>query len=608
MENTFLRKIKFAKKYLLGSEFHNEHFDAAIEILDIMASKEPHTNHIILDAPTQSGKTSVMEMVYRVLNFEQINKFYGIEQVIYMTADNGSGEGSLKFQTIDRFKNHWKNYVHSIPIDFLKRSDFDKFNHVMDNTLIMVDESQYGWREVYSKGQRILQVNGINFCSVEELQKRNTYILSVSATTQNERYGDSELKLKPIVRLKTGKGYLGFEDFFNSGIVKSVKKEDFIDNYEKLNNFLEKQYKRLNAIYKKTNVAKCVILRLVDNKRKGFLTDSEEFSNIVEANGFTHKLIISRDSKIDYVSLQSNIYYNCNNFNENGKKFYLVVIKYAFSYGITIDTKVKKLIGTCYDVRKDTNSTEATEQGLMGRMSGYGCTLEDFEDLEIYVNETHYNGIKECVINNANEYSRPLKSCSKTIRVKCEKKESNAIVLFNNNERKPLEFKGEIVDDWIKKNKKELDFKPLFGEENIAAISSKPYLRIIAEKFLKDIGVFDKMGFGDDFFDSRRKRSDRDMYAERMCTDNPLLTNGCRSVWQTEEKAKKGVICWGALFDITKADKKTMKGLIIRIPYGSVGFAKTIEVSSLKMNKGKMWSGYNTNITNNTVVTPRVVV
>ena len=608
MKKDFLGKISYAKKYLLGNEFFNEHFNAAIEILKIMASKKPHTNHIILDAPTQSGKTSVMEMVYRILNFERTNDFYGIEQVIYMTADNGSGEGSLKPQTSGRFRKHWMNYVHSLPIDFLKRSDFDKFNHVMDNTLIMVDESQYGWREVYSKGQRILQVNGINFCSAEELQKRNTYILSVSATTQNERYGDSQLKLKPIVRLAPGKGYIGFEDFFNLGIVKPIKKEDFIDSYEKLNVFLEKQYKKLNAIYKKTNTAKCVIVRLVDNKRKGFLTDSEEFDRIVESNGFTHKLVTYKDSKIDYVSLQSNIYYNCHNFIENGKKFYLVVIKYAFSYGITIDPKIKKLIGTCYDVRKDAYSTEATEQGLMGRMSGYGCDAEDYEDLDIYVNETHYKGIKECVINNANEYSIPLKTCNKTIKVKCEKKEANSIVLFNNNNKKPLEFSGKIVDDWIKKNKNEIDFKLLFGEKNIPAISRKPYLKTIAEKFLKDIGVFDKMGFGEDFFDSRRQRNDNDVYAQRMCTDNPLLTNGCRSIWQTEEKAMKGVVCWGALFDITKANEKTLKGLIIRIPYGNVGFAKTMNSTTLKANKSKLWPGFDTSINNNTIVTPRIIV
>ena len=142
MNKYTFRKINSEKKRLLGKDFFTEHFDAALEILKIMASDKPHTNHIILDAPTQSGKTSVMEMVYKLLNFDNLYEKFGIENVIYMTADNGSGKGALKFQTKNRFENHWKNYIHTLPIEFLKGSDFDKYIHAAHNTLIMVDESQ----------------------------------------------------------------------------------------------------------------------------------------------------------------------------------------------------------------------------------------------------------------------------------------------------------------------------------------------------------------------------------------------------------------------------------------------------------------------------------
>ena len=616
MKNSFLNKIKYAKKYLLGSEFHNEHFDAAIDILDIMASKEPHTNHIILDAPTQSGKTSVMEMVYRILNFEQTYVEYGIEQIIYMTSDNGSGEGSLKFQTINRFKNHWKNYVHSLPIEFLKRSDFDKFTHVMNNTLIMVDESQYGFREIFSKGQTLLQINGVNFCSADELEKRNTFILSVSATTQNERYGDSPLKMKPIVRLKPGKGYIGFKDFFENDIVKSVSKSEFIDSYDKLNDFLSKQRKKLSSIYKKTGTAKCVILRLVDNKRKGFITDSEDFENIVEANGFIYKLVTCKDSKIDYVSLQSNIFYNCSSFADNGKKFYLIVIKYAFSYGITIESKIKKLIATCYDVRKDPYTTEATEQGLMGRMSGYGCSIEDFEGLEIYVNETHYNGIKECVVNNNNIYSTPLKKRPKTIKVKCEKKnwdgDENKIVIWNNENQAPLEFKGKIVDDFVSKHSKDINWKLLFEDDKIVYTDKNgrkaSFFEMIASTFLKENGISKKMGFGDITFDFRRKKDFDDGYSERMCTNEPLFDNKTRKGWRTEENADKHAVCWGAVIDVTHANKKTFKGIIIKIPYGTVGYSSNKEIETTKYNKLKKWPGYDTSINNKMIIAKETIV
>lgn len=606
MKNSFLSKIKYAKKYLLGNEFYNEHFDAAIEILDIMASKKPHTNHIILDAPTQVGKTSVMEMVYRILNFEETYNVYGIKQVLYMTSDNGSGEGSLKLQTTNRFKSHWKNYVHSLPIDFLKRSDFDKFTHVMDNTIIMVDESQYGWREIFNKGQRLLQINGINFCSTEELAKRNTYIISVSATTQNERFGDSPLKLKPIVKLKPGKGYIGFNDFFNENIVRPVTKDEFIDNYEKLDEFLAKQCKKLNTIYKNTGVAKCVILRLVDNKRKNFLTDSDEFENIADKNGFVYKLVSCKDSKIDYVSLQSNIFYNCNNYEENGKKFFLMVIKYAFSYGITIEPKIKKLIATCYDVRKDLKTTEATEQGLMGRMSGYGCSIEDFENLEIYVNETHYNGIKGNVVYNNNEYSVPTKKIIKQAQIKCQKKEwdgekSNIVAWRIDN----LVFKGKVVDDYFKKHP-EYDYEHLFSPDSNS--NKKSFMREIMTNFIVENNIDKKCCFDlKNIIELRRKYRKNDYYADWLCSSDPIISSESRPSWRTVENADKNKNAFGMLIDVTEANPISRKGVVIKIAYGTIGFAKVAEVEKLKENRMKKWSGYDTS-SNNYIIAPKTIV
>lgn len=602
MNTYFIKKIKEQKKKILGKDFFSEQFEAAIEILKIMASEKPNTNHIILDAVTQSGKTSVMEVIYKILNLDRLYEKFGITNVIYMTADNGSGKGALKFQTKSRFENHWKNYIHTLPIEFLKGSDFDKYLHAAKNTLIMVDESQYGWREITSRGQRFLQINGVNFCSTDELQKMNTYILSVSATTQNERYGDNELRLKPIVKLKTGKGYIGFEDFFNCGVVKPVTDDNFINSYEKLDAFLGVQSKKLKDIYKKTGISKCIILRLFNNKKNDFIVDSEEFAFIANNNGFTLDVVTCKESKIDYSQIEQSIFYNCYHYKDNGMKFHLVVIKNAFSYGITIKPETKKLISTCYDVRKDVNSTEATEQGLLGRMSGYGCKKSDFEDLEIFINETHYNGIKECMINLSNEFSTPLKSYEKSVNVKCERKEWDGdkkhIMLFNNSKRKPLIFEGKVVDDWVKDVKKRMNILPLFEEEDISPTGKKSFLRTLAEDFLKKQGVYKKMGFNDNFFDSRRQRKEKDLHAERMCTQDPLLTNGCRSGWQTEEKAENEEICWGALFDITKANPKTLKGLVIKIPYGHVGFAKTIQTTSLKNKKRKLYSGYDTTINN----------
>ena len=614
MNKYTFRKINSEKKRLLGKDFFTEHFDAALEILKIMASDKPNTNHIILDAPTQSGKTSVMEMVYKLLNFDNLYEKFGIENVIYMTADNGSGKGALKFQTKNRFENHWKNYIHTLPIEFLKGSDFDKYIHAAHNTLIMVDESQYGWREITSRGQKFLQLNGVNFCSADELQEMNTYILSVSATTQNERYGDSELKLKPIVKLETGKGYLGFEDFFEMGCIKPVTDDNFINTYEKLDMFLDAQSKKLKKIYKETGISKCVILRLYDNKKNDFFTDSDTFANIAYNNGFTVEEITCKESKIDYPQIEMSIFYNCNHYKENGMKFHLIIIKNAFSYGITIKPETKKLIGTCYDVRKDANSTEATEQGLLGRMSGYGCKKSDFYDFDIYINETHYNGIKECKINLTNEYSTPLKSFERSVRVKCEKKDWDGnkknIVVWNNKNRQPLVFEGKIVDDFFRQHKCDYDLETLFQKEKIIGTKyGESIIGKITKDFLKENGIWDKYGFtNNNVFELRRKTSLNDWNAERICTRDPIVNSLSRTKWCIEENAEKGEIAWGGLIDLTKANEKTLKGVIIKIPYGKIGFAKSSIETKLKNKKRRLYSGYDTSINKKSVKTDVVIV
>lgn len=602
MNTLFINTIKKNKKFLMGKVFFGEQFDAAVEILKIMASDEANTNHIILDSATQSGKTSVMEMVYRILNFNDLYEKFGIDNVIYMTADNGSGKGALKYQTKERFENHWINYIHTLPIEFLKRSDFDKYQHTFTNTLIIIDESQYGWREVYSKGQRMLQYNGVNFISCDELQTKNTFILSVSATTQNERYGDSDLHLKPIVKLKTGNGYVGFDDFFEMGVIKPVYEENFINTYEKLDSFLGEQSKKLKRIYKETGVAKCIILRLFDNKKKDFITDSEEFKNIANNNGFNLELVSCKESKIDYSQVEQSIFYNCNLYKENGRRFHLIVIKNAFSYGITIKPLIKKLIATCYDVRKDLNSTEATEQGLLGRMSGYGCNKKDFAELDIYINETHYNGLKENRINGANEYSSPLKKHEKTVKVKCEKNEWNGdkknIVVWNNKKRTPLIFEGEEVDSFFKKHKNDYDFKKLFQKEALSTGCRKESLfgKIIYD-FLNEFGIGKKYGFNKtNVFELRRKINKNDYHSERICTSDPIIGSLSRPNWQTEENANNESFAWGGLIDLTNADEKKHTGIVIKIPYGNVGFSKLSDATILKEKKRRKYSGYDTTL------------
>lgn len=584
-----LGSIKSLKSSFIGDFFYSEHFDAAIEILSIMASTEPNTNHIILDAPTQSGKTSVMEMVYRILNYKELYRKYKIDNVIYLTADNGSGNGSLKMQTKDRFEKHWKKYTHSLPINFLKRSDLKNYEDELENTLLIVDETQYGWREIESMCQRFLQKNGVNFTAGACLCENNTFILSVSATTQNERYGDRELQLKPIVYLKTGKGYIGFKDFLEMGVVKPLTKENFIDDYEKLDNFLSEQRKKLKKIYKETRIAKCIIIRLFDNKKTNFVTDSEEFEEVVDNNGFTFQVITCKDSKIDYTSLQHDIYWYCDNYKDNGSKFHIIFIKNAFSYGITIDKKIKKLIGTCYDVRKDANSTEATEQGLLGRMSGYGCTKSDFEGLEIFVNEFHLNGIKANVVYGNNPYSMPLKKNFLEKIVECDKKEwngeeENISIFFD----KKNIYEGEDIDFFFKKHK-EFDYKSLFSSEPLKVTQSvlKPIIIAFCEEFgikcsyvLDSRKIKDRRGKILDFFNNGRLGISKAKRASKMLE-------------RLADEKENGIIFY---VDIREANKKTKNGIKIFFKQGHFGYSKIEDSEVFKANKSKYFKGYDTSI------------
>lgn len=590
-----LTNIKKSKKSFIGDFFYSEHFDAAIEILSIMASSNPNTNHIILDAPTQSGKTSVMEMVYRILNYKELYAKYGISNVIYLTADNGSGEGALKFQTEERFKKHWKKYEHTLPIRFLKRSDLNKYANSILNTLIIVDESQYGWREIESMCQKFLQKNGVNFTSGNCLCENNTYILSVSATTQNERYGDSELQLKPIVTLKTGSGYIGFKEFIEMGVIKPLMSCDFIDSYDKLDDFLGQQAKKLKNIYKKTKVAKCVILRLFDNRKSGFETNSEEFEDIVENNGFTFQLITCRDSKIDYNALQNSIFRNSFNYIKNGRKFHLVVIKNAFSYGITIDEDIKKLIATCYDVRKDYYSTEATEQGLLGRMSGYGCKKEDFEGLEIFVNEFHYNGIKLDKIYNSNEFSSPIKNVEKIDKVECNYDEWDGdfknISLFID---KDYMYEGASIDDFFKRHK-EFDYEALFKPESTPNDSSRtPFVKEIITTFCEEYGIDNYKIIYD-----RRRIVIYNSKTERLlhCKSVMIHKHNAGKLYKTiVEEAINKTSAITAFIDITSSNKKTKKGIKIFIRKWHIGFAKKTPIVVEKRGKRKKYSGYDTSV------------
>ena len=596
MNTQFIKRLEKDKISILGKNFFSEQFNAAIEILKIFASRKKHTNHAILSAPTQTGKTSVMQLLYRILNYmvgrSRVCDRYGIKKVIYLTSDNGSGKGSLKNQTMNRFDDLCNTYSDTLKIEFLKRSDLDRYDGDVSDTMILVDESQYGWREVQSVCQRFFQKNGINFRSCDDLERFNTYVVSVSATTQNERFGDSVMKYKPIVKLKPGKGYVGYDDFFECGMIKPVTDEQFINTYDKYSELLGLISKKLKKIYRETGIAKCAILRIYNNKKNNFYTDSDEFIRISNDKGFTVENITYNEAKIDYVQIQNSIYTNSGLFEANGKKFHLLIIKNAFSYGITIRPEIKKLIGFCYDVRKDVFSTEATEQGLLGRMTGY-YDINLINGLNIYINETHYNGIKETTEGN-NPYSSPMIPTSKCVKVKCSRKKWDGnisnIVVWNNEKCEPLVLEGKKVDDFFNENKDKLPIDELFDKEHKCDTYT---LSKIRDLFIKEVRLPIKLDKKMNI-DTRRCIKDNDPFATKALYSNPMITHHARTKWKSEEN--EGRTAFSFIIDIRKANKRALKGIEILIAYGNVGFATIKEEFIYKSRKKKVYSGYDTTL------------
>ena len=204
----------FVEKY--SDKFKKEHYDAIKDIIHVYADLQK--NHVILHAPTQSGKTTVMTLLYNIVNecesYLALKKFLGIKKVIYLTGDNQCelSEQSMKsFReqcelsippirlsgknpcSVEEVPNLIKEWVKSgkTPFIMAKNGDCKKIREKLkdfnlNNTLIMVDESHYGTREVDSQLNKLFHEFGKDFSGdPKKLLKTNTYILSVSATPYN---------------------------------------------------------------------------------------------------------------------------------------------------------------------------------------------------------------------------------------------------------------------------------------------------------------------------------------------------------------------------------------------------------------------------------------
>ena len=577
---------------------HNNQRKTAKEIFKMM----PSYHHTILQAEPQSGKTGVLESHYLIGNENGHFKELGIEKAMYITADNGASKSSLKNQTIRRFKQDLKldDKDYEVPIEFCKRSDFGKINPViLRNTLLYVDESQYGLQSINSKAQEFLRYGKIDFLAGDNLIKNNSYIVSVSATPEKELFGDCVLKKKGVVYLKPGEGYVGISTFFNMGLVKSVSNSDMISSYEDVDKFLKAQYKKLKKILKEQGVAKCVVMRLKNNDKKGFSTSSKEFSEIASKNGFDIENVSCNGGNIDYDAISWRMQGKTIDY-EKGGKFLLVVIKESYTYGITIAPKLKPYIATIYDIRKDPNTTEATVQGFMGRMCGYENVPTAFKDLEIFINESHCNGIYDAKINGTNPYSQPELEKSVWRKSTYEECGGDKKYMCVYNDYDITEIKGKKFEEYIAAHRKEFRIDEMRTREGLkkGGEKSSTYIKIF-KKVIKDLELENKYSdFDEDnIIDARKRLDENDKLQYRITTSNPIIPHPERKDWQNPIKGKKGEKAYGIMlcFDGVTNDE-TLEGIKMIVSKGTIGFRKQVEEMAKTSSKNGLYrDGLDTN-------------
>lgn len=609
----------FVKKY--SDKYKIEHYNAVKNIITSIV--EFQQNHIILQAPTQSGKTTVMTLLYLVCNDSFIRNMLGIKRIIYLTGDN---QVELSNQNMKRFweqcslpkppirisgknacgltevNNKMSEYEDKgrIPFLMIRNQDCKKFKNILNslsNTLIMIDESHYGTRQINSQVNKLFQSFGKDFSGdPKKLVKHNTYVLSVSATPYNEEWADNSNNngnlLKGIVSYKPGNGYIGFSGLFHNNMIEGVKDNSIVKDIDKFKDFLKEQRDKMDEIYEKTKNKCAMIVRMQGEKTVLRSLGEKNLKTITAKYGFDIKIITSEVENIDYLSAYDMIRYSQFEGGDN----VLVIVKQGFSYGITIPDDIKPYIATIYDYRPHTGketTTDSTEQGLLGRMTGYH-TKGINEYLKIYINEAMLLGLYGYHISG--ELDSPNIAKSKSQKCRCTREEwdnrvyqatdkksaeqvkMSHIDIWNNPMNVPLIFSGKVVDEFFERHP-EFDYDELF---NVAKRGIKQgTIPPIAEAFNKEVL---KGRFKTPIADTRRQSSDNDSIAKNLGYTTPILSNNARPKWRLPENEGKE----GWLFIVDIRNRKGKKGIEIRVPWGYIGFSKDLTVYQDR----KLYKGY----------------
>lgn len=388
-----------------ASYIYDAQINTARKIVMQLASNVLRTNHVMLLAPMQSGKTATCISVVNIINKSKLYKNMSVNKYFFISGMNDCG---LKTQTYERVKSQVidanddnicinnKRNMNSKYFVF-KNSDLLSYDGVLDNSLIFIDESHYGSNEKNVLTQFLVK-HGVDWKNTKDLISRNIYIVSVSATPFDELISD-RIQSKKMVELDTDEEYVGVSKYLEKDVIFDAEKDDIEEGGAIFDYIMDAHWR----MEEKNELGVIIIRTRNFNVIKN---DSYVIKNFETFEMYSSGTTIQYNELNDKMEL---LYENNKNSKKNRKvKPLIVLIKGAFRAGITINQKYKDIIYMVYDysVKADT-----TAQALLGRMCGYRAHDSHIENTYFYLNKKFANMYSAWENNFQN---KDLIPCNKT--------------------------------------------------------------------------------------------------------------------------------------------------------------------------------------------------
>ena len=369
--------------------FYDNKVEVAKNVIKSICSSENRTNHVILAASMQAGKTAVMNATCNLLILSGIANELRIKRFIFAT---GMNDVKLKEQTIERAYSQiiganckticekFDEMDNNSKFFFLKNSDLSRMDIPLKNSIIFLDEVQFGTNENNTL-TKFLCNNGVDWKNKDNyLRANNTFIVSVSATPFSEMVSDT-VNVKKIVNISKDSNYIGVSEFLANDMIESATRNDLTNG--SVFDYIEDAYHRMVRESKGCGI---IFIRTRDFPLVKFHSFVDSHFDIIE-------LSCNRSSNIDYTSLYNPINQMINKYDylvsrnkKGGVKPILVLIKGAFRAGVTIPTRHKDFTYMVYDY---STNPETTAQALLGRMCGYrDISNDNWKRTKFYLNKT----------------------------------------------------------------------------------------------------------------------------------------------------------------------------------------------------------------------------